>query len=382
MSRNPRLYCATDKEIYDVLLSSKVRITSAVMLEWAKDRGIFYSPNDSRETLAHNLSLLPQDYYDLDIILERRAHSGRAEKLTPVILDIPLTIEDLKAVASDYKEHASSDEKVITHQKGIDKYIVKVQYSEIDYSKTRLIQRRQKEADIEFIVQEEKTVVRMPANAKAQEILHNLKNRLDGKKKTEIPTNLIELSEYTSSEKRTEFFTSLISKLPGFKLDNVTAVKVESDIRESDENELSLEDDEDIAEAEREMLAVVKNVALKGQSLLASNEYKQLSRRGFYITSIIWRSRQMRSPYYIAECEAAFEEPALGKGFKYNVRGAFYLQNEKHTEKHTKTIRPLPSEEKNQLHSLIEETAYRVLAEIRKKGKGVPANDRSEGEEE
>ena len=68
MAKNNLLYCATDKEIYDVLMSAKQRINPAVILELAKDRGIFYSSTDTRETLVHSLSLLPHDYHDLNIL--------------------------------------------------------------------------------------------------------------------------------------------------------------------------------------------------------------------------------------------------------------------------------------------------------------------------
>ncbi|MBI5250743.1 MAG: hypothetical protein HY912_14730 [Desulfomonile tiedjei] len=340
------------------------------MLELAKDRGIFYSPRDSRETLANNLSLLPQDYHDLNLILDQREHSGRAEKLTSIVLNTQLSIDEIKEVSDDYREQAPGDEKVITHQDGTNKYLVTVQYSEIDYSKNRLVQRRPKQAGIEFIIEGDKTIVRMPANAKAKEIVHNLKERLDGKKKTDIPADLIELTEFTNSEQRTEFFTSLISKLPDFKLDDVTSVKVESNIKEVDENELDLEDDQDAEQAGQEMLALVKNVAFKGQSLLASTEYQQLRAKGFFITSIIWRSKQTISPYFIVEYEAGFEEPDAGRGFKYIVRGAFHFQN----REYTKTLRPISPEHKQQLLSLIEQTAHRTLAEIRNKVEEVAAD--------
>ncbi|MCK9376196.1 MAG: hypothetical protein M0P73_08605 [Syntrophobacterales bacterium] len=355
-------YCATDKEIFDVLMSSKQQIRATDLLEWAKDRGIFYSPKDSRETLASNLSLLTHDYHDLNTILSHREHSGKAEKLTSVILNTPLTIDDIKEVSKRYKEEAPIDEKIITNPNGPNVYTVKVEYSEIDYSKTRLVQRRYKEADIEFIVEDDKTLIRMPANDKAREIVDNLKNRLDAKKKTDIPIYLIELTEF-SPLKRTEFFTSLISKMPNFKLSNVTSVKVESNIKEPDENELELEDDQDKEQAQQEMLALVKNVALKGKSLLVSAEYQQLKGKGFFITSIVWRSSQISDPYPIIEFEAGFEDQETCTGFKYNVRGAFNYQ----PSGYTRTIRPILPDQKQKLLTLIEQTAYITLTELRTK---------------
>lgn len=215
MAKNTLLYCATDKEIYDVLMSSRQRISPAVILELAKDRGIFYSSKDSRETLVDSLSLLTHDYNDLNIILDQREHAGRAEKITSVTLNAALTIEDIKEIAKEYIADSPSDEKATAHQKGTDQYVVNVKYSEIDYSKTRLVQRTPKEAGIEFHVEGDKTIVRMPANAKAKEIVSDLKDRLDGRKKADIPTELIEISEFSTAAQRTQFFTSLISSLNG-----------------------------------------------------------------------------------------------------------------------------------------------------------------------
>lgn len=355
------LYCATDKEIYDVLMSSKQRINASVVLELAKDRGIFYSSKDSREALIHRLSILTHDYNDLNIILDQREHAGRTEKLTSITLNAALTIEEIKAVAKEYIAESPPDEKVVAHQKGADQYMVNVRYSDVDYSKTRLVQRTPKEAGIEFHVEGDKTVIRMPSNAKAREVVDNIKSRLDGKKKTDIPIGLIELSEFTTAAERTRFFTLLISSLKGFKLDNVTSVKVEPIKKDAGEDEFELDDDQSKEEAKQEALALIKNVALKGESLLASDEYQSLQKKGFFITSIIWRSKQTTIPYPIVEFEAAFDEPEVGKGFKYSVRGALnFVEGE-----YTKTLRPIEQETKQAFLALIEQTAASTIKQIR-----------------
>lgn len=363
MAKNNLLYCATDKEVYDVLMSAKQMINSAVVMELAKDRGIFYSSKDTRETLVHNLSLLTHDFHDLNIILDQREHAGRAEKMTSITLNAALTLEEIKEVAKEYIAESPSDEKVTSHQKGTDQYVVNVNYSEIDYGKTRLVQRTSKEAKIEFHVEGNKTIIRMPANAKSKEIVGNLKNRLDAKTKAHIQAESIEISEFATAAQKTQFFTLLITTLKGFKLDNVTSVKVEPLKKEPEEDEIDLEDDQNKEEAKQEALALVRNVALKGDSLLASEEYQSLQKKGFFITSIIWRSRQTSMPYPIVEFEAAFEEPEAGKGFKYSIRGA---QNFIDADAaYTKTLRPIEAEEKQKLLSVVEQTASAVIAQIR-----------------
>lgn len=372
MIKNTLQYCATDKEIYDALMSAKQKINENVLLELAKDRGIFFSTKDSREDLISAISLLPHDYHDLNTLLEQREHQGRQEKLTSVTLPEALTVEEIKEVLKEYTADSPPDEKVTHHAKGNDQVIATVKYSDIDYGKTRLIQRTPKEAGIEFHIENDKTIIRMPANDRIKVVFGKLKDKLDAKRKTEIPEIRIEIGEFESPALRTEFFTTLISNLKGFSLKNVTSVKVERLKQEPEEGELELEDDQESEEAKQEALALVKKVALKGETLLASEEYQSLAKKGFFITSIIWRSVLAKLPYPMIEFEAAFEEPMLGKGFKYFVRGAYNVVN----KQYTKTIRPVESDDKDEYLSIIEDTAASIIKELRMKA---PAEARDKG---
>jgi hypothetical protein len=360
-------YCATDKELYDLLMASKQRITESILLGFARERGIFCSPRESRESLVDYLSLLTYTYADLDAMLGHRAATQRTEKRMSIRLNSAVNLEDIKAVCTEYKEGASGDEKVVTKQEGTNKYTATVNYSELDYSKTRLLQRRDKEAEIEFFIKDNETIIRMPANPKAQSVVDRLKRSLDVRAQTTIPAEAIELSHLKTPEVRTRFFTSLITSIPGYRMENVTDVKVESklhdypppdDLEEGDDeaDETTLEE----KAAERAMLSVVENIALKGQGLLSSPEYQQLKEKGFFITNIVWKSRQLDHPYHIIEFDAGFDEPREGKGFKYNVRGVYRYVNGVHTA----TLRQIPKEEKPPFFDLLEQTARQVLSRL------------------
>lgn len=365
MIKHTLQYYATDKEIFDALMSAKKKIGEKVLLELAKDRGIFFSAKDSREDLISSISLFPHDYHDLNTLLEQREQSGRQEKVTAVTLPEVLKIEEIREVLKDYAEESPADERVTHHAKGSDKFVANIKYSEFDYGKTRLVQRIPKEAGIEFHIEGDKTVVRMPANDRIKGVFGKLKDKLDAKRKMEIPTIRIEIGEFQSPVLRTEFFTSLISKLKGLSLQNVTSVRVErlKQEAEAEEAELDIEDDQNMEAAKQEALAMVKNVALRGETLLASEEYQSLTAKGFFITSLIWRSKQLKHPYSMIEFEAAFEEPALGKGFKYSVRGAYKVVN----KEYTKTIRPIDEKDKEKYLNLIEDTAANTIDQLRKK---------------
>ena len=352
-----RLFTATDKELFDFLMGSKQQMTEATMLDSAKERGIFYSHKDNRETLANNLSLLPYDYDSLDNILGRREATTRTEKLTSIRLNTKITIEEIKAACAEYQTENRADEKVTIAPHGPDRCTTKVQYTELDYTKTRFLQRRDKEANIEFHIDGDQTTVRIPAIPKAHDILARIKETLETNAKQPIPAEAIEIAHLTTPTARTTFFTKLISTMSGHKMENVTAVNIAQIRQDPDDSNITQIADEKKKQVQSTMLAVVEKVAIQGQGLLASTEYQELQKKGFYITSIIWRAKMLIAPYDIVELFAGFTQPNKGKGFAYNVRGV----SRNHGGEYTTTLRPLNPNERASYHTLIEQTAREIL---------------------
>lgn len=357
--KNPLFFCATDKEVYDVLMSGKQRLTDGVLLELAKDRGIFYSPEEDRDELSEIMSLLPHDFYDLQVLLARREQKARGEKIQSVVLKGVLTVDEIRMVAKEFEDNPPPDEVV---KVGVTdgKVNINVEYPELNYGKSRLMQRVVKEANIEFEIGAESTTLRFPANAKGQIIAERLKDRIEEKRKAEVPVVRIELTELIGHEAKTEFFTRLIRGISGFRLSNVTNVKVESSQAKSSSDE----DDEDPSnigdEARHEMLGVVRNVALRGESLLTSKQYQDLKSGGFYIASIIWASDKTSGDKERVEFFAGFAKPETGEGFNFSVRGIYTINGVDYVSNIKK-----PSDEDRKLYiSLVEDSALSVLKEL------------------
>jgi hypothetical protein len=133
--------------------------------------------------------------------------------------------------------------------------------------------------------------------------------------------------------------------------------------RLSNGDEGETEEAEDEALAAEQMLAVLENVALHGKALLGSSEYQLLKKKGFYITSITWKSKQTDSSFNIVEFDAGFEEPKEGKSFRYNVRGIYRNKD----GAFTKTLIPLSTAHKDQIFPIVEQTALKALAALRSK---------------
>ena len=82
MPKRTLLYLATDKEVFDVIMSSRLRFTETVMLSLPRARGIFYAPTEERASLAEALALLSYDFDGLTKLLQHRDMPQRSEKTT------------------------------------------------------------------------------------------------------------------------------------------------------------------------------------------------------------------------------------------------------------------------------------------------------------
>lgn len=361
---------ANDNDVYDLLVSGKQRLTESVLREFARDRGIFCSPEESREELADYLSVLPHGFHDVAAIVQKREPGHRREKTTFVRLNTTIPVDELKEVVAEYEAAVSGRENVIYRPASNGGFVVKVKYDEFNHSRARLLQRERQEAEIEFLVQDGQTVVRLPATDKAKMIVAAIKENVERRRKAAIDEESIELTGLATPEQRSKFFTRLISTLPGFRLRNVMSLKVSSNQSEDGEYDeaLDLEDDDEVG---AEMFAaVVHSMQLSGQNLVQSQEYQELTARGFYITAISWRSESEGTQPDIIQFDAGFQDRKQGTGFKYAIKGAFRA----HKGAHRKTIAHVVDNEKARLLALLESTAREVLAALLKESKMSPGS--------
>ncbi len=366
MSKQHHQFYATDNDLFDLLASAKQKLTEAVLREVGRERGIFYSPEDSRDDLVESLSVLPFMLPELERLMARRETPRRNEKTTTITLDAQIAIDDIKTAVNEYCEQVGPAEQVSAHKKGTNGLVMSVEYDEIDYSRTRLIQRQRHDAAIEFTQKEGKTVIRLPASDKSRRIVEDVTKKIESRRRAPVAREAIELDDTFTAEERTKFFTRLMSELPDHKINSVTNIRICPSGMNPDEEEF---DEEERAAAEHDLLVVVRSMALNGENLFAAKEYQNLRERGFFLTSVTWKAGQIGLPYDIPLLQVEFEDGPKGVGFKYAVKGAYRFQE----GFYTKTPRPVTDDEREKLYSLIELTARRVLSDIRDKraaGKG------------
>jgi hypothetical protein len=373
-SRPGPLYCVTDKELYDALMSSKQHFNAGSLLDLARGRGILLSSADDRAALADRLSAMIFGCEDIQSIQAAFDTAGRGEKTTSFRLNTPLMPEDVKQIAEKYRESVGEDEKVVTRSIGSNGYAVDLEYTEIDFSKTRLRQRQTREAHIEFRIEADHTIVTLPATEKARQAAQALREQLFARKQVDIGLEEVDFCGINDPEARTAFFTKLISSLPDFTLSDV--MRVNADRTDNPHTPLDEDSEEEEAdeEASEQMLGIVKAMAFQGQSLLTSPQYQAMHGQGFFITSITWSAKRNVSPYQIVEFEAGFEEPILGRGFRYNVRGWITQRS----GEYTKNLKPVPAEDKKNFLSVVERVAIDVFRDIRQElaAPTEPAGDR------
>ena len=358
MSDKLQKFFASDKEIHDVLASSKRRMTHGQLLELARDRGIFMSEEVSRETLVDYLAALPHDLFDVEGLLEQAGPSKRAERTTFIEFNGDVTSDDIADALAEYQRDYGSHEETTIHPPRPHAVTANVKYSEFDFSRTALLQRQEKDADLEFRIENERVTVRMPATEKGLEIVAAVIERIERKKKTVFEKEEISVADL-SVENRTIFFMNLMRGIEHHRVEMVVNIKVSAGIARRDLDDV----DEEGEGAREELLGVVMSVALSGENLLASPHYQQLRDAGFFVTSMTWRAIQIAFPYDKISFDVAFDNQEEGTGFKYLVRYAQQKADGEYST-HYKTV---PTARRKELCQLIESAARDALEEIRER---------------
>lgn len=356
MSDRVQKFFASDKEIHDVLASSKRRMTHGQLLELARDRGIFISGETDREDLVDYLAVLPHDFFDVEGLLDQAGPSKRAERTTFIEFNGDVTSEDVADALLEYQTDFDTHEETTIHPPRPHAVTANVKYSEFDYSRTALLQRQERDADLEFRIEDERVTVRMPATDKGHAIVAAVIERIERKKKTVFKREEISVADL-SVENRTIFFMKLMRGIAHHSVEMVVNIKVSAGGTTHD----LVDGDEESEDAREELLGVVRSVALSGDNLLASPQYQQLRDAGFFVTSMTWRAIQEAVPNDKVSFEVAFDNPEEGTGFKYLVR---YAQ-QKADGDYSLNYKPVPPARRKELCELIENAARTALEEIR-----------------
>jgi hypothetical protein len=349
----------TEKDIYDALISSKKTMTTPLIIELARDRGLILSSEDSREDLIKYLSSFIYDYYDLNILIDHLTPSHKKEKSKISKIDSKIDSSHLTKAAKDISVDNDSNIniQITADSYNKDKKIVKIAYDEIDFSKTRLRQKVRRESTVEIFEENNITKIRKPANKKVDEIMQSLLSKIEktsNETLEEKKINLIGLS----LEQKTEFFTTLTNNIDGCEMFDVNKISV-------NKNDNIIEDEDEELEAKDDFINMITNASFKGQGLLQTDEYQNLKKSGYSISSISWLSKQKKDNGNKIQFDASLSKSKTMEELSFSVRGMYRYDDAKNH--YTSSIRPLKPEENQYYSDILEKNAFTIYEGILEK---------------
>lgn len=322
------IFYADDKDIFDLLMSSPKTMTQRSMRQILRRRGVLVSHQDKTEDLAEFISLFYHDRKDLVELMKAAKPKPRADKKTNVRLAKPYSdeevLEALATVEQDRKKHG----EVFDTIKQNDRFVVKIDYEEFDYSSNYLKQRVPRKLHIEVINENGFYLIRHSAQDRCRDIVRALLQAVKGS--SAVKVEKVEMPGVKDPDLRTKFFTQLISSVEGCPLKNVVKTKVEQHLDATQHNTTSDEDPEsqdsdadnnDSDEPSVAMAGAVNKVLMSGSSIHHSREYQALIQQGFYISRITWEAEiKAADGQRLLTFEALFEDSIEFKQFVYKIR--------------------------------------------------------------
>ncbi|MEF3698141.1 hypothetical protein [Desulfolutivibrio sp.] len=365
-----RKFHITSIDIFAALMAKGRKIGVTGLVNFAKQKCILVSKDEDRELLSEYVSQLPFDFDDIVKLYEIIESDNRREKLS--ITQVKKTISYDKfqhAIDSLSTQLAISGEK-ITILSNPDSPFLRIiyEYPHVDYGKATMLQETIVRDSIEFSLQKKDvTDIRFAANSKCKDLIKKIIDEIEGLESSTIEIDEIDLSHVTDGKRRNDFFFSLINTIPGLVLDDVSGVKI-SNIN----NSIAIENDlvdTDAEETEPEMFPAteltgfIKDVAIRGKSLLFQKEYLDFVEKGFFISNLVWRSLDKNvEPNIMVEFEAGFADHQQCKNFQYSVKGAYVFKKDKSV--FSSTRKPLAEPDKIKYKTKIEQAALKSKREI------------------
>jgi hypothetical protein len=367
MSKISRIsrYFADDKDIRDLV--SQGTVTHSKLIEVLRRRGVIVSPQADKIELCRYFQRLQFSWPQLVELLEILDRPERDDRFTNFRIEgtAAITIDQALSAADKLKsERGGRHNEVYTLSKSSDKSMVMaVEFSEPDYSKTRL--RQHQEHTIHFTIDQTDSglQVRHSSGAKGSEIAARLQKLLAAEDTPPLTRREIVLSGL-SSERRSRFFVELARGIQGYKLIDQNGLRVdrpESTDEDDDDDDDAADDNKKVTAGEKAMQGLVKRAVLQGSALLSSAEYQEYKSKGYSMSKLDWVAESDNEKAGWVEFMAEFQNGPEGTGFKYGVLGKW---DRKDDGARTKTRRAVTPQEKEQLLRLMEDGAYKALDSV------------------
>ncbi len=341
------IYSASDKALFDAL--NQKNVTNAELRQLFLSRGILVSPDSSRKSLAMHFARLFHDYHDYQTLASLFGGTVARDKLSTVRLTTKATLDNFQSGASELKAELEQGGSIVKIYRGSGNRLdIEVRYTKVHFNKSEFRQVSNRTSHISIQQTVNDVVINSSHNDETKEWINQLIQSIREKNVADIEFNEIELPPTLSAKAKTAFFTSLVRNIPTLPLRDVTDVYVTKPRDRSD--------DENSDEASPEIR--IDKASLRGQGVLESQELSLLERRGFYVSRIIWTSKQPGIDTDVLEFEAQFALPEECRDFAYLPRG-FYKSSS--SGGHAKSRTAFSQEDERKYGVLIEQAARKSL---------------------
>lgn len=353
-------YYPDDKDIYDFLDSQTRSVTP--LLAFLKSRSIFSSKDSDKEDLQNYISLLYFDWDSANKLVNIIDLRETEQKLRHTKYNITAEPHLVKGM-SDFIKNERHDTKRETYniQSHGDEVDIHVTYLDVDTSKTRVLQKKEKELHITANRTDEGWAFRHTDNERAKEIVDHLVEKLGKTTNQEtITEKSIDISHIVDNKLRVSFFKKAMSDIEGMRLIDVSNIKVDRLIPIHSDSAADDEENGD-QEADEELEQKLKKVVMYGADLFTTHEFQELVSQGFHISGAKWKSEKKAGQGEQVEFSANFGSPTDGKDFAYKVLGV-YRRDDSGELKQAKE--KVYGSEKKEYLSALESSAYNALQSI------------------
>lgn len=349
-----------DKDIADVLANP--RFGERALLKLAQASGIIFNPKEPKSFLVSYLSRMPFDWRRLQEVAKQLERPEKEERRGATRLEREVSSDEMETAIEAVKSSRAEEREDFKVEKVGDRFVVRGRFIEIDHSKTKALQREEKEFAIEIDPSSVQPSIQFTHNPKAREFVAALIKQLKPAPDAEIEYP-IDLGAIKDPAMRTEFFLKLRRLMPGFRQLDVQDIKVDRRVEEPPEPDPDSDQEEDADEqSQEEAKAMVKSAALQGHGLLTSELYQKMREMGYFVYRMQWSSVETDSSGRLMEFEAGFENPVLANSFHYDVKRV--LPNEK-DKTDGLTQLEVTNRERGRIRRLLVDAAYKALEEIR-----------------
>lgn len=305
-------YYLDDKDLQDIVEGAPIK--SRFLVEFLRKRGIFVpepSKNWPRSALIRLFVRQPLAWSDIQLIGKGINSTDRGEKSAACKLGGVAKDLDLDQIYAQVQEQRSSKkaESYNVTKKADGSTALRVSYTEVDPHQARPFQKRERTVEIEVQRQGEDLVIRHSSNERATQIVEVLSGMIAEKAPDVATRKRIEFPGLRDAALRTEFFTTLLEKVSGFRVLDVVDVKVGNQLEndsEEHEEEDSDEEDEDQADqgaAQAQVIkGLIKRAAFSGSSILTSEIYQELRQTGYFLTSLKWKAHDGSADHEVEFC--------------------------------------------------------------------------------